>query len=113
MDKKMFVGYVRELVREAVQEELERVLPKKLNEVLSTQGPQPIAEQSSPTKPRPSRAELAKILGLERLDSETLVASTKNMAMQVPPSVDPTNPDVQKTLSIINKDYSALMKKLV
>jgi hypothetical protein len=113
MDKKMFVGYVRELVREAVQEELDRVLPKKINEIMSAQRQPTLTEHSRPIKPTPSRAELAKILGLERVDSETLVASTRNMATELPPSVDPSNPDVQKTLSIINKDYSALMKKLV
>jgi hypothetical protein len=116
MDKKMFIGYVRQLVREAVEEELDRVLSKKLTEVINSQTH--VVSENSKTppnaavRPKPSRTELARMLGLERLDSETLVASTNNLVTSVPPTVDPSNENVQKTMSIINRDYSAIMKKL-
>lgn len=114
----MFIGYVRQLVREAVEEELDRVLSKKINEVLSehkhvvAENTQPVSKTAS-VRPKPSRAELARMLGLERIDAETVRATTNNLVTQLPPQVDPSNEQVQKTVSAINRDYSALMKKII
>jgi hypothetical protein len=106
MDKTLFKAYVRELVKETVEEEVRKVLPKLLGEavaeVKSIQESAPATSQ----KPKLSRSQLAEMMGLERL-GDTIVATTKNV-IAPPPGMSADNPTVQA----LNKDYSALMKKM-
>jgi hypothetical protein len=106
MDKTMFRGYVRELVREAVEVEVKRILPKLLEEAVSQVK---TLQESSTTAPRPKldRGKLAAIMGLER-HGDTVTASTNNMMADIPPNLSADNPAVQA----ITKDYSALMKAM-
>jgi hypothetical protein len=117
MDKTMFTGFVRQLVREAVEEELKRQIPKLIKEAVAGMTTSDrLTEVSTPArgvKPKPSRAELAGMLGLERLGNDTIVASTRNMVTELPSHVNPSDPNVQAAVGAINKDYSALMKKLL
>jgi hypothetical protein len=118
MDKALFRAYVKELVREQIEESVEKAVRKVLPEVLG----EAVAELkgSSRTtvvetvtagnKPKPSRAQLAQMLGLERL-GDTFVASTNNSGpvMATPPAgIAEDNPAFQA----INKDYSAMMKAM-
>lgn len=108
MDKTLFKAYIRELVKETVEEEVKKVLPKLLGEAvqevktLQESVAQPVKQKSSI-----DRSKLAQLMGLERL-GDTIVATTKNMVTELPPNVTADNPTVQA----INKDYSALMKKM-
>jgi hypothetical protein len=109
MDKTLFKAYVRELVKETVEDELRKILPKVLGEAV-----QEIKslQESTPTvtqKPKLDRSKLAEMMGLER-HGDTIIATTKNMGpvMTPPPGMSANDPTVQA----INKDYSALMKKM-
>lgn len=102
----MFKGYVRELVREAVEEEVKRLLPKLLDEAVMQV--KTIQESTVAPKPKLDRNKLASLMGLER-QGDTLIASTNNMMVDnIPPNVAPDNP----TVKAINRDYSAVMKAM-
>ena len=109
MDKTLFKAYVRELVKETVEDEVRKILPKVLGEAVqefkSLQESTPVMAQKS----KLDRSKLAELMGLER-HGDTIVASTKNMGqiMTPPPGLSADDPTVQA----INKDYSALMKKM-
>lgn len=110
MDKALFRAYVRELVKETVEDEVKKVLPKLLSEAVTEI--KQLQESSTPTKQAPgksklSRSQLAEMMGLERL-GDTIVAKTGPVMPNVPPGMTEDNPAVQA----INKDYSALMKKM-
>lgn len=112
MDKALFRAYVKELVKETVEEEVKKLLPKLLGEAVSEI--KSLQESSAATSAAPpakfSRSQLAQMMGLERI-GDTIMATTKNVGpvMSAPPQgVSPDNPAFQA----INKDYSAVMKKL-
>jgi hypothetical protein len=113
MDKALFRAYVKELVKETVEDEVKKILPNILGEAIAEiknlqENTQPSTQPTG--KAKLSRAQLAEMMGLERI-GDTLVASTKNMGavMPTPPNGIPSdNPAYQA----INKDYSAMMKKL-
>lgn len=108
MDKTLFKAYVRELVKETVEDEVRKVLPKVLGEAV--QEMKSLQESTSVVeKPKLDRSKLAQLMGLER-HGDTIIASTKNMGNVItpPPGLSPDDPTVQA----INKDYSALMKKM-
>lgn len=113
MDKALFRAYVKELVKEQVEESVEKAVKKILPAILG----EAVAEiktlqENTATAQQPKqkldRSKLAQLMGLERIGDDTLVASTKNMVTNLPPNVSSDNPTVQA----INKDYSALMKKM-
>jgi hypothetical protein len=109
MDKALFRAYIRELVKEMVEDEVGKVLPKLLGEaVAEIKTLQENKVVPVPAKQKLDRTKLAQLMGLDRMDEDTLVASTKNMITNLPPNVAPDNPAVQA----INKDYSAMMKKM-
>lgn len=113
MDKALFRAYVKELVKEQIEESVEKAVKKILPDVLEeaiaeikgTQRTQ-VTESVAAVRPKPSRAQLAQMMGLERL-GDTIVA--KGPVMPTPPAgVAEDNPAFQA----INKDYSKLMKKM-
>jgi hypothetical protein len=106
MDKTLFKAYVREIVKETIEDEVRKVLPKLLEEAV--QEVKSLQESTMSAKPKQSidRSKLAQMMGLER-HGDTIVASTKNM-VNIPAGLSPEDPTVQA----INKDYSALMKKM-
>lgn len=106
MDKTLFKAYVRELVKETVEDEVKKVLPKLLNEAVAEVRSLQETTANVPLKPRPSRSQLAELMGLERI-GDTVVATTKNFVTP-PPGMSADNP----TIKAINKDYSAVMKKM-
>lgn len=109
MDKALFRAYVKELVKETVEEEVGKLLPKLLGEAITEI--KSLQEQTVPKqqKSKLSRQQLAEMMGLERI-GDTIVAKTGNVApaTQIPPNLSADDPTVQA----INKDYSALMKKM-
>lgn len=111
MDKALFKAYVRELVKETVESEVKKILPKLLaeavNEVKTIQESNTVQQ---PQKPKFSRSQLAEMMGLERL-GDTIVASTNNMATPKPTQAHQL-PNDNPAVQAINKDYSALMKKM-
>jgi DNA-binding protein Fis len=113
MDKALFRAYVKELVREQIEDSVEKAVRKVLPEILGEavneiKTSQPIRENTmTSTKPKPSRAQLAQMLGLER-HGDTITAKTNSMIMQPPPGVAEDNP----VLKAINKDYSQIMKAM-
>lgn len=117
MDKALFRAYVKELVKEQMEESVEKTVKKILPEILaeaiteikSMQKPQVNESVTSSSKPKLDRAKLAAMMGLER-HGDTIVATSKNVGpvIQPPPGMSEDNPTVQA----INKDYSALMKKM-
>lgn len=115
MDKALFRAYVKELVKEQIEESVEKAVKKILPEVLGEaiaeiKGMQKSQVNESVTaspKPKLDRAKLAAMMGLER-HGDTLVATTSKMVTELPPNISEDNPTVQA----INKDYSALMKKM-
>lgn len=117
MDKALFRAYVKELVKEQIEESVEKAVKKILPEVLgeaiaeikSIQTPQ-VNESVSSAKPKISRSQLAQMMGLER-HGDSIVATSKNVGpvmQNLPQGISEDNPTVQA----INKDYSALMKKM-
>lgn len=113
MDKALFRAYIRELVKETVEEEVTKILPKLLGEAVSEikSLKEHTVKQPVSTKQKPSRAQLAELMGLERI-GDTIVATTNNMkapVMATPPQgMTEDNPVFQA----INKDYSQMMKKM-
>jgi hypothetical protein len=106
MDKTMFKGYVRELVREAVEDEVKRILPKLLDEAVSQV--KNIQESTTSSKPKLDRSKLATMMGLER-HGDTITATTNNMMLEnIPPNMSADNP----TVKAITRDYSAVMKAM-
>lgn len=106
MDKTLFKAYVREIVKETVEEEVKKVLPKLLGEAVAEVKSIQESTTAAPQKAKFSRSQLAEMMGLER-HGDTIVATTKAVT-PLPPGVNADNPTVQA----INKDYSALMKKM-
>ncbi len=106
MDKTLFKAYIRELVKETVEDEVKKVLPKLLSEAVAEVRSLQETATSVPQKPRLSRPQLAEMMGLERL-GDTVIATTKNVVAP-PPGMSADNPTIQA----INKDYSAIMKKM-
>jgi Na+-translocating ferredoxin:NAD+ oxidoreductase RnfG subunit len=114
MDKALFRAYVKELVKEQIEESVERavrkILPEVLNEAVAEIKTQTIRENTEQKqRPKPSRAQLAQMLGLER-HGDTITATTGRMGevMPAPPGIDESNP----VYKAINKDYSQLMKAM-
>ena len=108
MDRTLFKAYVRELVKETVEDEVKKLLPKLLDEaVREVRSLQESTTAPAKQKPSLDRAKLAAMMGLER-HGDTVVASTKNMITQLPAGVPEDSPAVQA----INKDYSEIMKKM-
>lgn len=111
MDKALFRAYVKELVKETVEEEVKKLLPNLLGEAIAEIKTLQESTTVQPTnKPKFNRAQLAEMMGLERI-GDTIVATSKNVGsvMPIPPQgVSEENPAFQA----INKDYSAMMKKL-
>ena len=107
MDKTLFKAYVRELVKETVEDEVRKILPKVLGEavqeVKSLQESTPVMAQKS----KLDRSKLAELMGLER-HGDTIMAKTGPVMAAPPQGVSEDNPAFQA----INKDYSALMKKM-
>jgi hypothetical protein len=106
MDKTLFKAYVRELVKETVEAEVKKVLPKLLNEAVAEVRSLQETTTHTPQKPKLSRSQLAEMMGLERI-GDTVVATTKNIVAP-PLGMSADNPAVQA----INRDYSAVMKKM-
>lgn len=110
MDKALFRAYVKELVKETVEEEVKKLLPKMLGEaVAEIKSLQESNTSAVEPKKKLSRSQLAEMMGLDRI-GDTIVATTGKVApiMAPPPGMSNDNPTVQA----INKDYSALMKKM-
>lgn len=103
MDKSLLKAYIRVLV----EEEVKRVLPPMLEEIISEN--KTLRENTSSTekKSKFSRTQLAEMLGLERLGEDTIVAKT-NKIMEAPPGIAEDNP----ALKAINRNYSDVMKKM-
>lgn len=110
MDKTLFKAYVRELVKEEVEAQVVKILPKLLAEAVAeiksvneTSTPRPVA------KAPVDRGRLAELMGLEY---PAVAAGNGNgrstKIINVPEEVEQSNPAV----AAINKDYSAVMKKL-
>jgi hypothetical protein len=107
MDKALFRAYVKELVKEAVEEEVKKVLPKLLGEAVAEVKS---LQESTPTatpKSKLSRAQLAEMMGLDRI-GDTIVATTGKVMPTPPKGFQEDNPAFQA----INKDYSAMMKAM-
>lgn len=110
MDKALFRAYVKELVKETVEEEVQKLLPKLLGEAITEiKSLQQTNTVASEPKKKLSRSQLVEMMGLEKF-GDTFVASTSNMTpvMRPPAGMSEDNPTIQA----INKDYSALMKKM-
>lgn len=109
MDKALFRAYVKELVKEVVEDEVKKVLPKLLGEAVSEIKSLQEATVEVPKKSKFSRAQLAEMMGLERM-GDTVVATTGNVGpiMSAPQGMRADDP----TLQAINRDYSALMKQM-
>jgi hypothetical protein len=111
MDKALFRAYVKELVKEQIEESVEKavkkILPKILAEaVAEVKTANRITENNTTVKPTPSRAQLAQMMGLERI-GDTIIATSPVMATP-PAGITSDNPAFQA----INKDYSAMMKAM-
>lgn len=109
MDKALFRAYIKELVKETVEDEVRKILPKVLGEAVNEVKSLQESVTASPSKQKLDRAKLAAMMGLER-HGDTIIAKTGNVGPVVPtpPGMTDDNPTVQA----INKDYSALMKKM-
>jgi hypothetical protein len=105
MDKTLLKAYIRTIV----EEEVKRILPEMLSEAVAEV--KALQENKSPSastaKSKFSRAQLAEMMGLER-HGDTIVAKTGNVMAAPPQGMTEDNPVFQA----INKDYSALMKKM-
>ena len=113
MDKALFRAYVKELVKEQIEESVEKAVKKILPEILGeavaeikNMQPKQVSE-STATKPKFSRAQLAEMMGLER-HGDTIVATTGKVMPTPPVGVSEDNPAVKA----INKDYSSMMKAM-
>jgi len=103
MDKQLLKAYIRTIVEEEVQ----RVLPKLLNEAVAEIKQLSETKTNQPARSKIDRSRLAEMMGIT-YDGETLHATTNKAPLpeNVPRDVDP---DVVKA---VTKDYSALMKKM-
>jgi hypothetical protein len=106
MDKALFRAYVKELVREAVEEEVKKILPKMLGEAVAEVKSLQETTTSAP-RAKLSRAQLAEMMGLDRV-GDTFVATTGKVMPTPPRGIDEDNPAFQA----INKDYSGMMKAM-
>jgi hypothetical protein len=105
MDKQLLKAYIRTIV----EEEVKRVLPELLSEAV--QEIKQLSESRTPAapsaKPAIDRSKLAAMMGMTR-EGDTFMASTNNLII---PEGAPANSDPE-VVKAINKDYSALMKKM-
>lgn len=106
MDKQLLKAYIRTIV----EEEVKRLLPEMLAEAVTEI--KQLKENSVPqaqvqSKPKLDRSKLAAMMGLS-VQGDTIMATTQNMPIvaNAPKDVDP------EVVSAINRDYSALMKKM-
>lgn len=118
MDKALFRAYVKELVKEQIEESVEKIVKKILPEILGEavaeiKGSQQVTESSTPQKQKFSKAQLAQMMGLERI-GDTISTNTERMRLpdELPPNIDVNNPNVKPAVEAITRDYSALMKKM-
>jgi hypothetical protein len=116
MDKALFRAYVKELVKEQIDDTVEKTVRKLLPELLGEAVAQikgvPSLTESAPTKKAPvNRQRMAELMGLERL-GDTISANTNTMQTQLPPNINPEDPNVKPAIEAINRDYSSLMKKM-
>lgn len=103
MDKQLFKAYVRTIVEEEVKRVLPELLAEAVNQVKHLQESTTVNQ----TVRAPDRTKMAELMGIS-YDGETLRATSVNTS---PTIVDPNkgNPNVVKQ---INRDYSAIMKKM-
>jgi hypothetical protein len=103
MDKQLLKAYIRTIVEEEVKRVLPELLAEAVTEIKQLQESAPATQN----RPRVDRSRMAELMGID-YDGETIRASGVNSA---PVLVDPNrgNPEVVKK---INRDYSALMKKM-
>jgi hypothetical protein len=106
MDKTLLKAYIRTIV----EEEVKRVLPELLSEAVAQVKQISEVSAARPTpKPALDRSKLAAMMGMS-YDGNTLRADTSNVASRLPDTVAAdADPSV---VAAINKDYSALMKKM-
>lgn len=108
MDKQLLKAYIRTIV----EDEVKKILPELLEEAVSeikqlSEVKQPVQQKSS--KSVVDRKRLAELMGVS-YDGETLMASTRAMAVPLPENAPrDVDPEVVKA---VTKDYSALMKKM-
>lgn len=108
MDKALFRAYVKELVKETVEEEVKKLLPKLLGEAVSEiKSSQENKTTRVETGKKFSRTQLAEMMGLDRV-GDTIIATTDKIMPTPPRGVSEDNPAFQA----INRDYSAVMKKM-
>jgi hypothetical protein len=110
MDKALFKAYVRELVKEMVEEEVNKVLPKLLGEAIGEIKSLTEGKVETSKKPKIPRAQLAEMMGLQRI-GDTITATTSNLGRVMPTPPQGITED-DPVFQAINKDYSALMKKM-
>jgi hypothetical protein len=103
MDKTLLKAYIRTIV----EEEVKRILPEMLSEAVAEVKALQESKAAPTAKPKFSRAQLAEMMGLER-HGDTIMAKTGPVMAAPPQGVSEDNPAFQA----INKDYSALMKKM-
>lgn len=107
MDKQLLKAYIRTIVEDEVQ----RLVPKIIKEhIKSTEDSRLVNEATAaPTKPRPSKNDLASMLGITR-DGDTIRASTGGLASTPQINIPDTAPDYLK--NALTKDYSAMLKTI-
>jgi hypothetical protein len=107
MDKQLLKAYVRTIVEEEIQKIVPEMLAEAIQEIKQMKGLQ--TEEVSPQRPvQPiDRTKLAQLMGIS-YDGETIRAMGGN-GMQATPIATHGDPEVVKA---INRDYSALMKKM-
>jgi hypothetical protein len=103
MDKTLLKAYIRTIV----EEEVKRILPEMLSEAVAEVKALQESKTAPAAKSKFSRAQLAEMMGLER-HGDTIMAKTGPVMAAPPQGVSEDNPAFQA----INKDYSALMKKM-
>jgi hypothetical protein len=103
MDKTLLKAYIRTIV----EEEVKRILPEMLSEAVAEVKALQESKTAPVAKSKFSRAQLAEMMGLER-HGDTIMAKTGPVMAAPPQGVSEDNPAFQA----INKDYSALMKKM-
>lgn len=107
MDKQLLKAYIRTIV----EEEVKKILPELLAEAVSeikqlSETKKPMVQSKKSTI---DRNRLAELMGIS-YDGETLMASTKSMAVPLPENAPKdVAPEV---VNAVTKDYSAMMKKM-
>lgn len=107
MDKTLLKAYIRTIV----EEEVKRVLPELLSEAVAEIKQLSEHNTSAPRqKPPMDRSKLAAMMGIS-YDGNTLRASSTDAVASRLPTEVPANVDPE-VVTAINRDYSALMKKM-